>query len=104
MNYPVRVDPWLTVAAAAERVHRSKQTIYRWISDGEVTMLAGRVRESEVVSADRKIRRRRKQGKTRAIPVTVAGARVGMVQYNEGTGRITGTVEPGLTATRAELS
>ena len=95
---------WMTVAAAAERVHRSKQTIYRWVSDGEVTMLAGRVRESEVVSADREVRRRRQRGKTRAIPVTVAGARVGMVRYDEGTGRITGTVEPGLTATRVELS
>ena len=94
---------WLTVAAAAERVHRSKRTIYRWISDGEVTMLAGRVRESDLLTVDREMRRRQ-QRTTRLLPVTVHGAHVGTVSYQEDTGRITGEVEPGLTATRVELA
>ena len=96
-------DAWMTVAAAAVRVHRSKRTIYRWISDGEVAMLAGRVRESDLLTVDRVMRSRR-QRTSRLLPVTIHGAHVGAVSYDEGTGRITGMVEPGLTATRAELA
>lgn len=98
-------DRLLTVADAAVRVHRSRKTIYRWISEGVVTMLGGRVRESDVVAAEMEMRRRRKPRDTsRDLPVFIAGSQVGVVRYFPDTGRVMGALEPGLTATRAEVS
>ena len=50
---------WLTVAEAAVRVGRSERTVYRWADGGHVVILLGRVAETQLLEADRAMRRRR---------------------------------------------
>lgn len=49
---------WLTIDEAAQRVDRSKDTIYRWIRNGILTAPLGRVRESQLLEADVQMRGR----------------------------------------------
>lgn len=56
-------DRWLTVADAAARVGVSARTVRRYIARDGVTELLGRVRESEVVAAEKAARGRVKVGR-----------------------------------------
>lgn len=60
-------DRWLTVREAAERVGRSFVTIKRWRRQGEITVVVGRVRESQLLEVDRRMRGRMLSGR-RADP------------------------------------
>jgi predicted site-specific integrase-resolvase len=55
-------DRWLSIAEAAERVGKSVRTIKAWRQRGEITVLVGRVRESDVVEADKRMRERMHAG------------------------------------------
>lgn len=50
---------WLTPAEAAQRVDRSERTIARWIEDGAVRVILGRISEPQLLEADRMKRERR---------------------------------------------
>lgn len=52
-------DQWLTVEAAAKRVDRSKDTIYRWQREELLSILLGRVLESQLLEVDALKRKRR---------------------------------------------
>jgi hypothetical protein len=52
-------DRWLTVEAAAKRVDRSKDTIYRWQREELLSILLGRVLESQLLEVDALKRKRR---------------------------------------------
>jgi len=44
---------------AAKRVGRDVSTIYRWEERGEITFTLGRIRESDLLEADKRMRGRR---------------------------------------------
>lgn len=48
-------DRWLTLADAARLVGRSVRTVKAWRQQGEITVIVGRVRESDVVAAKARI-------------------------------------------------
>lgn len=50
---------WLTRAEAAKRVARSERTIARWIEQGHVREMLGRISEPQLLIADREMRERR---------------------------------------------
>lgn len=64
-------DRWLTIAEAAERVGRDPRTIKRWRANDEITVLADRVRESDLLDADKRIRAR-KGGRPRKTVSTLS--------------------------------
>ena len=98
-------DAWLSIEECAGRVKRSKPTIYRWVGEGLVTVLAGRIRESQLLEAERAVRlRRAAKGETLDVPVVVDGKRIGAVRYNPTTGRVVGEIGIGMTVTRVEVS
>ncbi|KAA9110168.1 helix-turn-helix transcriptional regulator [Microbacterium rhizomatis] len=97
------VSQWLSIKESAARVGRSEATIYRWISEGLLTPLMGRIRESVLVEVEKSVRTRRKaQHESRDVVVVVDGQKVGTVRYNPATGRVVGDVEPGLTMTNLQ--
>lgn len=50
------MTPTYSVAEAAERVGRSRRTIYRWITVGLLHPVEGRIREDELVHAEQQMR------------------------------------------------
>lgn len=78
-------DSWLSVSAAASRVRRSEGTVRRWVRDGDLLMVAGRVRESDLVDADRRVRRRVNQHAVAKIDTRAAL----IVDVGEVTGDVT---------------
>lgn len=64
-------DRWLTIRDAAERVGRSPRTIKAWRQRGELTVLAGRVRESHLLEVEKRMRGRT-GGRPRKTPATSA--------------------------------
>lgn len=88
-------EGWLTIEEAAQRVGRSKPTIYRWVSEGLLKVISNRIRESQLVDVEREVRTRR-ASRARRVAVVVAGVRVGELRYNPDTGRLAGDVEPGI--------
>ncbi len=70
---------WLTLAAAAERVGRSRRTIDRWVAEGAVVPVMGRIKESALLETDR--RKRESIGRPRTArnspePVEVVAAAI----------------------------
>lgn len=56
---------WLTIADAANRVSRSRRTIRAWIQAGHMTEYFGRVRETDLLEAERLARARMRAGRPR---------------------------------------
>lgn len=59
---------WLTLEEATKRVQRSKATLYRWARSGHLLIIAGRVAEAQLLTADRAMRLRRGRGRARDTP------------------------------------
>lgn len=54
-------DRWLTIEQAARQVHRSPVSIKRWIREGELPAIAGRVRLLALLATEERIRERKNQ-------------------------------------------
>ncbi len=58
-------DRWLTLAEAAERVGRTNRSIRSWVQAGHIKPMLGRVRESELLAAEKLMRSRMHGGRPR---------------------------------------
>lgn len=56
---------WLTLDDAAKRVARSRRTIRAWIQAGHLSEYFGRVRETDLLQAERLARARMRAGRPR---------------------------------------
>lgn len=56
-------DRWLTLAEAAERVGRTSRSIRAWVQAGHLKPMLGRVRESELIAAEKLMRSRMHGGR-----------------------------------------
>lgn len=56
---------WLTLDDAAKRVARSRRTIRAWIHVGHLSEYLGRVRESDLIQAEKLARSRMRAGRPR---------------------------------------
>ena len=60
---------WLTITEAAERVHRSTDTIRRWAEEGLITIRLRRIDEHELLLAERTVHDRRRRVALRNLQV-----------------------------------
>lgn len=87
-------DRWLSVTEAADRVHKSKDAIYRWAREGIITFTAGMVSEQQLLAADRtKSLRSRRKARRHEMAAIVDGTHVGTLTYSPTTGNISGKVD-----------
>lgn len=56
---------WLTIDDAAARVSRSRRTVRAWIQAGHIREYFGRVRETDLLEAERLARARMRAGRPR---------------------------------------
>ncbi len=58
---------WLTLDECAERIGKSRRTLRVWVQNGELKPMLGRVRESDLLATEKRMRERMHRGRPKKL-------------------------------------